>query len=140
MYWKPRPSVLWLLLIGLGAAIAWGETPATVPTTMPTTAPVSINWDQAKKYVGQTAVVTGPVIGTHDFGGAAVLNVGKDFPDPGRFTVFIPAAARKGFPEDLDQGKTITVTGTIKLYRKVPEIEADAAHVVLDTTQPTTQP
>ncbi|MGD0138912.1 MAG: hypothetical protein ABSD28_08555 [Tepidisphaeraceae bacterium] len=119
------------LLIFLASAIAAADLPATVPSTMPTTGPSSISWDQAKDYVGQNVTVTGPVVGTHDFGDAAVLNVGKNFPSPDRFTVYIPADKRAGMPTDLDVGKTISVTGTVKIYRDVPEIEGDSEHIVV---------
>jgi hypothetical protein len=110
------------------------------PTTGPTTQPVSITWDQAKNYIGQEVTVTGPVMGTHDFGDAAVLNVGKDFPDPARFTVYIPSDKRSGMPSDLDNGKTISVTGKMKAYHDVPEIEADAAHITVISSGAATQP
>ncbi len=131
------------LLISLANSIAGADSPTTMPASMPTTAPVSINWDQAKNYIGQTVTVTGPVVGTHDFGGAAVLNVGKDYPDPDRFTVYISADNHPGMPADLDSGKTISVTGTLKTYHDVPEIEADSAHITVinqPTTAATTQP
>jgi hypothetical protein len=110
---------------------------------VPTTNPSSITWDQAKDHIGQSVTVTGPVVGTHDFGDAAVLNVGKDYPNPDRFTVYIPADKRAGMPTDLDTGKTISVTGMLKLYHDVPEIEADAAHIVVidqGSTGAATQP
>jgi hypothetical protein len=118
-------ALLSALLISFSNAIAAADSPATMPTTTAT----SITWDQAKNYIGQNVTVTGPVIGTHDFGGAAVLNVGKDYPDPDRFTVYISADKRTSMPDDLDKGKTISVTGTLKMFHNVPEIEADAAHI-----------
>ena len=117
--------------------------PSTEPTTAPSSQPTAINWDQAKDHVGQLVTVTGPVVGIHDFGGAAVLNVGKDFPDPTRFTVYISEDARPDMPADLDNGKIITVTGTVKLYHDVPEIEGDPAQITAvgaATTAPSTQP
>jgi len=120
-------SVFSALLIFLAKAIG----AADLPTTLPTTGPSSINWDQAKDYVGQSVTVTGPVVGTHDFGDAAVLNVGKNYPSPDRFTVYISADKRAGMPTDLDDGKTISVTGTVKMYRDVPEIDGDAEHIVV---------
>jgi DNA/RNA endonuclease YhcR with UshA esterase domain len=122
-----RCSFFSVLPILVASAIA----AADLPTTMPTTGPSSINWDQAKDYIGQNVTVTGPVVGTHDFGDAAVLNVGKDYPSPERFTVYIPADKRAGMPTDLDDGKTISVTGKVKMYRGVPEIEGDAGHIVV---------
>ncbi len=84
---------------------------------------------------------TASVVGTHDFGDAAVLNVGKDFPAPDRFTVYIPAEKRSGMPDDLDKGKTISVTGKLKMYRNVPEIEAGATEIaVVGSASATTQP
>src|ERR1700677_3862488 len=117
-----RTAVLFfflLALISFANAIAGADSPTTMPATMPTTAPSTIVWDQAKNYIGQTVTVTGPVVGTHDFGGPAVLNVGYDYPNPDRFTVFIPADKRSGMPQDLDNGKTITVTGKVTMYRNV---------------------
>jgi hypothetical protein len=134
--------VLMVLLVCFAGAIRGADSPTTMPATMPTTAPSNITWDQAKNFVGQTVTVTGPVVGTHDFGDAAVLNVGYDFPNPDRFTVFIPAEKRTGMPKDLDNGKTIRVSGAIKMYRNVPEIEADFDHISIEqtSTRPATQP
>ncbi len=129
-------SVLSALLISFAITFADADSPATMPTTMPTTNPTNITWDQAKDHVGQIVTVTGPVVGTHDFGDAAVLNIGKDYPSPDRFTVYIPADKRTGFPNDLDEGKTINVTGTLKLFHDVPEIEADAAHIKIIPQSP----
>jgi hypothetical protein len=131
-------SVLSALLFCIIAAVALADSPATMPSTMPdsaaagsTTAPTTINWDQAKDHIGQTVTVIGPVVGAHDFGDAAVLNVGKDFPDAGRFTVYIPADKRTGMASDLDNGKTISVTGTLKMFKDVPEIEAGSADITV---------
>jgi hypothetical protein len=131
------------LLIFLPNTILIADSPTTMPASMPTTAPVSINWDQAKDYIGQNVSVAGPVVGTHDFGGAAVLNIGKDYPDPSRFTVYISADNRAAMPADLDNGKTISVTGTLKTFHDVSEIEADSAHITVinpPATGATTQP
>jgi hypothetical protein len=133
---------LFSLLAGLASGVL-ADSPTTSPTSMPTTAPVAIDWSEAKDHVGDLAVVTGPVMGNHDFGGAVVLNVGKDFPDRRRFTVFINKENRAGIADDLYAGKTISVTGKIKLYHRVPEIEADGGHISVvsgSTTVPATQP
>ena len=135
--------VLSALLISLAVTFADVDSPTTMPATMPTTTPSSITWDQAKDHIGQSVTVTGPVVGTHDFGDAAVLNIGKDYPSPDRFTVYIPADKRTGIPDDLDEGKTISVTGKVKLFEDVPEIAADAAQIKIigqSTTTATTQP
>ncbi len=138
-----RVFVLTGLLICFTRRIAAADSPTTMPATMPTTAPVSINWDQAKDYIGQYVTVTGPVVGSHDLGKAVVLNIGKDYPAPDRFTVYLTAEKRVGFPDDLDKDKTISVTGMLKLFHNVAEIEGDPAHIVVigqSSTAPATQP
>jgi hypothetical protein len=144
----PKRRLVSILLVSFLSSIAVADVPTTLPATQPTSAPAIITWDQAKDHVGQAAVVTGPVVGTHDLGGgAAVLNVGKDYPDRGRFTVYIPAEKRKGVPDNLYEGKTITVDGKIKLFHHVPEIEAGAEQITVvpqsataPASAPATQP
>jgi len=124
------------------AAYAADSGPATQDTTQPATQPTTqeastnpsgaaINWDEAKNHVGETVTVTGPVMGTHaiDDAHALVLNIGKDFPDESRFTIFISGADTT--PDDVYSGKTVTVTGEIQLYRNVPEIKASAKDVIV---------
>ncbi len=103
--------------------------PTTAPTSRPSTGPsVAIDWSEAGKHVGETVTVTGPVKGTHAAGSRLVLNVGKDYPAADRFTILMPAADDDaGSPDDLYVGKTVTVTGQVSLYRKVPEIVVKAA-------------
>lgn len=108
--------------------------PATQPvSTQPATAPAAINWDAAGKHLGETVTVTGPVMGTHvtTGGKSLVLNVGKDFPDATRFSVMIAVDAKNPVSANTYQGKTVTVTGKIELYRKIPEIKATAADVAI---------
>lgn len=105
------------------AICAAQSTPTSQPTTMASA--VAITWDQAKSHVDETVSVTGPVVGKHQVqSGAMILNIGKDFPDPDRFTVFIPAEQQDGLPADDYVGKTVTVTGKVKLFKDVPEIVA----------------
>jgi hypothetical protein len=130
-----RLSILPAVLISFAAARGADD----APTTGPTTAPVAITWDQAKDHVGETATVTGTVMGIHDFGKGAVLNIGKDFPAPDRFTVYIAADKRENMPKDMDKGKSISVTGRIKMFHNVPEIEGDPAQITT-VDAPATQP
>jgi DNA/RNA endonuclease YhcR with UshA esterase domain len=117
------------------AAYAADAPPATQPsdaTTQPTTNP-SLNWDEAKNHIGETVTVTGPVMGTHaiDSQHALILNIGKDFPDEDRFTAFITGDGDTTPSDDTYNGKTVSVTGKIMLYRKVPEIKASEKDVVV---------
>ena len=111
--------------------------PATMPASMPTTGPATtqatLTWDQAAQHIGETATVTGSVIGTHALsdGKHLLLNVGKDYPDPTRLTIFMTLGDN---PPDADAtytGKTVTVTGKIELYHKAAEIRANAADVMV---------
>jgi hypothetical protein len=113
------------------ALIVQAAPPATQPTTSPATTTASaISWDQAAKHVGATLAVTGPVVGTHKVSsGRVVLNVGKDFPDASRFTVFMAVGDDHTDPDSTYKGKTISVTGKIELYHDVAEIRAKAADV-----------
>jgi len=122
-----------LTLIAIGTICLGNKSSAddaVKPATMPaTTTAAAINWDQAAKHVGETVTVTGPVKGTHvsTGGKTLILNIGKDYPDPGRFSIMIATDAKNPAKADDYTGKTVTVTGKIVLYRNVPEIKADKA-------------
>jgi hypothetical protein len=106
--------------------------PATQAATAPATQPITITWDTAKSHVNETVTVTGPVIGTHttNDGSHVNLNVGKDYPDTSRFSVYFPAQEGKN-PDDLYKGKTVSVTGKIVLYHDVPEIITEAKDITI---------
>ena len=135
-----------LVILGpivVGMAVCAAQDMPTTQSTQPTTNPVALNWDQAKDHVGETAMVTGPVVGTHSFDdGGFVLNVGKEYPDKGRFTIFVGAnQVQSGQSPDSYQGKTVSATGEIQLYREVPEIKCGTKDIQVATTQPAaTQP
>ena len=111
------------------ALLSAAAAPTTAPTSQPTTGPsaAAVDWSEAAKHAGETVTVTGPVMGVHVSGANVVLNVGKDFPDDDRFCIMLPFDAAKGSPEDQFVGKTATVTGPVKKYRKVFEIVAKSA-------------
>lgn len=129
-----------LAVLMIGAICLIGSLPKAVgaPATQPATTTASaIKWDAASKHVGETATVTGPVMGTHVTGNgeALILNVGKDYPDPGRFSVMINIDPKHPASEAAYKGKTVTVTGKIELYRKVPEIKAKPSDVTVEESK-----
>lgn len=107
-------------------------TPVPTPTPTPTPTPVSgISWGDAKNHIGERATVCGPVVDTHWASGSkgkpTFLNIGKPYPDSGRFVVVIWIDYRASFPQPPEGyylGKTICVTGLIEEYQGIPQIEA----------------
>lgn len=100
----------------------------------------AISWKDASQHVGERANVRGPVVSTHyaatSNGEPTFLNVGRDYPDAGRFTIVIWGEDRTNFsasPEDLYGGANICVRGTIDTYEGVPQIELPS-RVHLSTT------
>ncbi|MCX7670648.1 MAG: hypothetical protein N2439_11320 [Anaerolineae bacterium] len=87
-------------------------------------------WNEARNYEGRTECVCGPVVDTYyasrSNGAPTFLNLGAKGTDPNRFTVLIWGEYRANFdppPELAYRNKTICVTGRIRLYRGVPEIQ-----------------
>jgi hypothetical protein len=87
-------------------------------------------WNSASQAVGRIASIKGLVAGTKwarsSNGSPTFLNLGRDYPDPSRFTVLIWIENRASFgtPERRYLGRKICVTGLVQLYRGVPEIIA----------------
>lgn len=94
--------------------------------------PSGIPWNEARLHIGETTTVYGPVVGTKwatgSKGKPTFLNIGKDHPDPSRFTVVIWVGYRNNFnnPEAFYKGKTISVTGRITSYQGIAQIEAQS--------------
>jgi DNA/RNA endonuclease YhcR with UshA esterase domain len=78
---------------------------------------------EAAKHVGETATITDKVDGVHQSGkGNIFLNMGGKYPNQA-FTAFIPSANAAQFPNAQQyEGRTITVSGEIRLYKGKPEI------------------
>jgi len=99
----------------------------------------SIDWHEAKNYVGERATVCGPVVdatwASSSNGKPTFLNIGNPYPAPDRFTVVIWIQNRGNFPqapEDYYLGKTICVTGLITEYDGIPEIEVSYPSEIQD--------
>lgn len=102
------------------------------PTPTPEPCPGAIPWDQALGYAGQEVTVIGPVVGatwaSESRGKPTFLNLGLNYPDPGRFTVLMWIDARYRFdapPEETFAGKQVCVTGVVKLYQGSAELEVE---------------
>jgi hypothetical protein len=104
--------------------------PAPEPSPTPDPCPGAIRWDQALSHAGQHATVVGPVVGatfaSESRGRPTFLNLGKGYPDPGRFTVLIWIENRASFPtppEETYLDATICVSGVIEIYQGSAEME-----------------
>ena len=116
-----------LLLSACGAPTTAPEAEAPSTPSPPST---GVAWHQAQDHIGEKTTVCGPVVDTHWASGSkgkpTFLNIGRDYPDPDRFTVVIWIDCRANFPEPPERyylGKTICVTGLIQEYEGVPQIE-----------------
>lgn len=112
---------------GSSGGVTATESPAAAAAT-----PVdqAVSWRNAADHIGETATIVGPVAGTfYDpavNGEPTFLNVGRDYPDPDRFTVVIwgdDRGAFPGAPESMYKGRTIRVTGFVSEYEGRPQVE-----------------
>ena len=116
------------------------ETPVPTVTPVPSSTPVPptpteelpLNWDQAKDFVGEVKTVCGLVksafFAESSEGQPTFLNIGKDYPDPARFSVIIWGEDRQNFPQPPEQAylnQKICVTGEIQEYDGIAEIFAE---------------
>ena len=89
-----------------------------------------INWNEADGYIGEFVTVCGPVVSayfaTSTNGQPTFLNIGKEYPDPERFTALIWGRDLENFPFNPDEyyfGKTICIQGFVEEYKGTLEIE-----------------
>jgi len=89
-----------------------------------------INWNEADGYIGEFVTVCGPVVSayfaTSTNGQPTFLNIGKEYPDPERFTALIWGKNLENFPFNPDEyyfGKTICIQGFVEEYKGTLEIE-----------------
>lgn len=78
---------------------------------------------EAAKHVGEMATITDRVDGVHQSGkGNVFLNMGGKYPNQA-FTAFIPSSSAAQFPNpEQYEGRTVSVSGKIALYKGKPEI------------------
>ncbi len=84
----------------------------------------TVSAQEASRHVGETVTVTGIVadVGHSQRSNTTFVNFGAPFPNHS-FTAVIFASAASLFPDvDSWKGKTLSVTGVVKIYRGKPEI------------------
>jgi hypothetical protein len=87
----------------------------------------------AAKHVGETATITDKVDGVHQSSkGNIFLNMGGKYPNQA-FTAFIPAKSAGQFSDfQKYDGKTVSVSGKITLYKGKPEIVVTSTSQLLE--------
>jgi hypothetical protein len=80
----------------------------------------STSWSDAADHVGETLRVCGPLAGMGRDSDDVFLNLGRDYPDPSRFTIVIWDV---GGVEPIKTGTTLCTRGEITDYKGVAEIE-----------------
>jgi DNA/RNA endonuclease YhcR with UshA esterase domain len=85
--------------------------------------PGAIHPAEAAKHVGKEVTVEGVVAQVSDLAGEPIfLNFGGRYPDQ-VFAAVVLAVNRRWFPHpEKWEGKTVRVSGTVRLYRGKPEI------------------
>ena len=78
-----------------------------------------IGWDSALDYAGTYQRICGPVKSLRNTYDGAFVNVGQDYPDPGRFT-FIMWGVQL---DPIASGTTVCAAGNIYLYDGVAQME-----------------
>ncbi|MFH1609087.1 MAG: thermonuclease family protein [Candidatus Bipolaricaulota bacterium] len=90
-----------------------------------------VPWSEARTRVGEPLCVEGLVasVGT-SAGGDVFLNLGHAYPNPNRFTLFIPARYVGRFEAEFGskfwtnlKGTVVRAYGEVKLYQGIPEIQ-----------------
>lgn len=79
-----------------------------------------LSWDAAASHIGTEQRICGPLVSTRSDNDDVFLNLGRDYPDPARFTIVIWDV---GGVEHLPTGTELCATGTVSSYNGVVQIE-----------------
>lgn len=83
-----------------------------------------IAWNEAVNFAGTVQRVCGPLAGSGNSEDDVFLNLGLDYPDPGRFQIVLWDI---GGIEPIAFGATLCTSGQITLYEGVAQIELESA-------------
>jgi DNA/RNA endonuclease YhcR with UshA esterase domain len=119
-----RPLVLAFALSFNAAVPAFAQASNPAPAQAPAQSPApTISPTEAQSHAGQSVTVEGTVSNVHKIpNGITFIDMGGKFPE-NTFTAVILAADAAKFPEMTSlNGKTVDVTGEVRLYKGKPEI------------------
>jgi hypothetical protein len=86
-----------------------------------------ISWNEAVGYAGTEQRVCGPLAGDGYSQDDVFLNLGLDYPDPGRFQIVVWDV---GGLEPIAHGSTLCTSGVITLYNGVAQIELEDPRLI----------
>ncbi|WP_418606680.1 hypothetical protein [Georgenia sp. SUBG003] len=86
-----------------------------------------IPWSDAASFVGTNQRVCGPLADVGYSNDDVFLNIGRNYPDPGRFTIVLWDI---GGVEPISPGTTLCTEGDITLFEGVPQIQQWTANSV----------
>lgn len=143
---SPNRYIL-LAIVAVGSFILAPGAPQAISSRAPTPigtpteinrCPNPVDWTEARAYVGSTAAIRGPVVGTSyrsDVDGQPTyLNIGHGYPNTDRFQVVIWGVHRGSFPNPPEQyyrGRVVCVTGKVELYAGVLEIQPSSLFSII---------
>jgi DNA/RNA endonuclease YhcR with UshA esterase domain len=131
--------VVVFLAMGMALAICACATgsPSATPVAPTTGSSAVVPWTDADAHIGEMVTIEGPVVtgvyAESSSGEPTFLNVGRDYPDPGRFTVVIWGENRLSFPdapESMYVGETVQVTGEVTEYEGIPEVSVSSPAMI----------
>lgn len=132
-WYRLAPDV-WIfagLVEGVSTGFFAAPRPPTNTQPAGNTPPNCLDWTSASEHVGVSVCLCGPVVSTKyastSNGQPTFLNIGGGATNSSRLTIVIWGNNRSNFPtppEAAYRGANICVTGKVKLYKGIPEIEA----------------
>jgi DNA/RNA endonuclease YhcR with UshA esterase domain len=116
-----KQMMAWAILLGFCGLSGLAED-AKTNAAAKSAEPIKIKAEEAKKHVGEEAIVRGTIAEVNKAAALVRLNFEKPFPNS-VFTAVIFARNTNDFPEvDKLQGKSVEVSGKIAEYRNRPQI------------------
>lgn len=93
----------------------------------------AVNWSEAQSYLGITTEVCGPLVSIVDDDSGTFFNVGRDYPDPDRFSVVVFDQYFDYDSLSEDESYELCVTGQVESYQGAAQVIVnDMSEVYID--------
>jgi hypothetical protein len=107
--------------------VCTGKTRRSVRATAARNPGGGIAWSEAANHVGTSQRVCGPLSGIGSSEDDVFLNLGRDYPDPARFTIVLWDVGGVQAPQS---GATLCASGVISKYEGVAQMELRSAGAI----------